>query len=52
MLLNGMVKIHHEMDKLVQSFREICLFTGQYNTKGYGTIIDVISSVLLQFIKI
>ena len=28
--------------KSVQSFRVTCLFTGQYNTKGYGTITDVI----------
>ena len=26
---------------LVQGFRVTCLFTGQYNTKGYDTIIDV-----------
>ena len=28
--------------KLVQGFRVICFITGQYNTKGYGTITDVI----------
>ena len=28
-------------DQLVQSFRVTCLFTSQYNTKGYGTITDV-----------
>ena len=27
---------------LLQGFRVSCLFTGQYNTKGYDTIIDVI----------
>ena len=27
---------------LVQGFRVICFITGQYNTKGYGTITDVI----------
>ena len=27
--------------KSVQSFRVTCLFTGQYNTKGYGIITDV-----------
>ena len=26
--------------KLVQGFRVICFITGQYNTKGYGTITD------------
>ena len=29
--------------KYVHSFRVNCLFSGQYNTKGYGTIRDVIS---------
>ena len=28
--------------KLVQGFRVTCLFTGQYNTKGYDMITDVI----------
>ena len=28
--------------KSVQIFRVTCLFIGQYNTKGYGTITDVI----------
>ena len=28
--------------KLVQGFRVTCLFIGQYNTKGYGTITDVV----------
>ena len=28
--------------KLVQGFRVTCLFTGQYNTKGYVAITDVI----------
>ena len=28
--------------KLVQGFRVTCLFTRQYNTKGYDTITDVI----------
>ena len=28
--------------KLVQRFRVTCLFTGQYTTKAYGTITDVI----------
>ena len=27
---------------LVQGFRVTCLFTGQYNAKGYDTITDVI----------
>ena len=27
---------------LVQGFRVTCLFTGQYNTKGYDIITDVI----------
>ena len=26
----------------MQGFRVTCLITGQYNTKGYGTIIDVL----------
>ena len=30
-------------NKLVQGFRVTCLLTGQYNTKGYGTITDVIN---------
>ena len=28
--------------KSVHSFRVTCLFSGQYNTKGYGTVADVI----------
>ena len=28
--------------RLVQGFRETCLFTGQYNTEGYDTITDVL----------
>ena len=28
--------------KLVQGFRVTCLFTGQYNTRGYDKITDVI----------
>ena len=28
--------------KLIQGFRVTCLFTGQYNTEGYGTITHVI----------
>ena len=27
----------------VQSFRVTCLFTGQYNTKGYSTITEVLN---------
>ena len=30
--------------KLVQSFRVTCLFTGQYDTREYGTIAGVIFS--------
>ena len=33
---------HYFRYKLLQGFRVTCLFTGQYNTKGYGTITDVI----------
>ena len=39
--------------KLVQGFRLTCLFSGQYNTKGYNTIIDVqlnFNSKMLYFI--
>ena len=28
--------------KLEQGFRVTCLFTGQYNTKGYDMVTDVI----------
>ena len=28
--------------KLVQGFRVTCLFNGQYNTKGYAMVTDVI----------
>ena len=31
--------------KSVQSFRVHCLFTGQFNTKGYGRFTDVIKSI-------
>ena len=34
--------------KLVHGFRVTGLFTGQYNTKGYGTITDVHSEWLDQ----
>ena len=34
--------------KLVQGFRVMCFITGQYNTKGYGTITDVICEWLDQ----
>ena len=30
------------LNKLVQGFKVTCLFTGQFNTKGYDTITDVI----------
>ena len=31
-----------ECYKSVQSLRVTCLFSGQYNTQGYGTITDFI----------
>ena len=34
--------------KLVQGFRVTCLFAGQYNTKGYDTITDVLYLLLDQ----
>ena len=34
--------------KLVQGFRVTFLFIGQYNTKGYDTVTDVILKVMLQ----
>ena len=34
----GWKLISFQCNKLVQGFRVTCLFTGQYNTKGYDTI--------------
>ena len=40
------VSIQCHYYKLVQGFRVTCLFTGQYKTKGYGTITDSIYSTI------
>ena len=34
--------------KVVQALRVYCLFTGQYNTKECGTIMDVILSAYVK----
>ena len=38
----GKIFVNIVVKKLVQGFRVTCLFTCQYNTKGYDTITDVI----------
>ena len=44
---NSLLRYLYNCSKLVQGFRVTCLFNGQYNTKGYGTITDVIFNAYL-----
>ena len=41
MVAPWLVVTEFQVQKIVQNFRVTCLFTGQYNAKGYDTITDV-----------
>ena len=41
-----------ECYKSVQSLRVTCLFSGQYNTQGYGTITDVLYLLCFMLLKL
>ena len=41
---NGVSVTHWYYQIFFQGFRVTCLFTGQYNTKGYDTIKDILNT--------